>query len=108
VNEFANALISNTVSSNDSPNNGEFLTNISSVLDTVIDTKAKIGARINVIEQQEEINQSLSLSVQETLSEIRDLDYAEAISRLTAQSTALQAAQQTFARVQNLTLFNFL
>jgi len=108
VNEFANALISNTVSSNDSPNNGEFLTNISSVLDTVIDTKAKIGARINVIEQQEEINQSLSLSVQETLTEIRDLDYAEAISRLTAQSTALQAAQQTFARVQNLTLFNFL
>ena len=108
VNEFANALTSDNVGSNDSPNNGEFLTNISNVLDTVVDAQARIGARINVIEQQQEINQNLTLSVQETLSEVRDLDYAEAISRLTAQSTALQAAQQTFARVQNLTLFNFL
>jgi flagellar hook-associated protein 3 FlgL len=108
VNEFANALNSNSVGSNDSPNNGDFLSNISTALDTVVDAQARIGARINVIEQQEEINESLLLSVQETLSEVQDLDYAEAISRLTAQTTALQAAQQTFARVQNLTLFNFL
>jgi flagellar hook-associated protein 3 FlgL len=108
VNDFANALINDSVGSNDSPNNGDFLTNISSVLQTVIDTQAKIGARINVIEQQAEINDGLTLSVQETLSDIQDLDYAEAISRFTQQSTALQAAQQTFAQVQNLSLFNYL
>lgn len=108
VNDFANALINDSVGSNNSPNNGDFLTNVSSAIDTVIDTQAKIGARINVIEQQEEISQDLSLTVQKTLSGIQDLDYAEAISRLTLQSTALQAAQQTFARVQGLTLFNFL
>jgi len=39
---------------------------------------------------------------------LQDLDYAEAISRLSLQTTALQAAQQTFARVQGLNLFNFL
>jgi flagellar hook-associated protein 3 FlgL len=108
VNDFANALINDLVGSNDSPNNGDFLTNISSVLQTAIDTQAKIGSRINVIEQQTEINDGLTLSVQERLSDIQDLDYAEAISRFTLQSTALQAAQQTFAQVQNLSLFNYL
>ena len=93
---------------NDSPNNGQFLTNITSALETVIDVRAKIGARINVVEQQESVSQDLALTVQETLSGLQDLDYAEAISRLSLQTTALQAAQQTFARVQGLNLFNFL
>ena len=39
---------------------------------------------------------------------IEGLDYAEAVSRLSLQMTALQAAQQTFTRVQGLSLFNFL
>lgn len=108
INDFANALINDKVSSNDSPNSGDFLTNISAISQTVIDAQAKIGSRINVVEQQQQISDGLTLSVQERLSEIRDLDYAEAISRFTLQSTALQAAQQTFAQVQNLSLFNFL
>lgn len=108
VNDFANALVANTVGANDSPNNGDFLTNITTAVETVVDTQAKIGARINVVEQQENISQDLSLSVQETLSGLQDLDLAEAISRLSLQTTALQAAQQTFARVQGLSLFNFL
>jgi len=108
VNAFANALIDDSVGSNDSPNNGDFLTNISAVLETVIDTQAKIGARINLVEQQETISEELSLSVQETLSGIQDIDLAEAISKLTLQSTVLQAAQQTFSRVQGLSLFNYL
>lgn len=108
VNAFANALTNDTVGSNDSPNNGDFLTNLSTVLGKVIDTQAGIGARINVIEQQEEISGNLSLNVQATLSDLKDLDLAEAISRLSSQSTALEAAQQTFVRVQSLNLFNFL
>ncbi len=108
VNDFANALIVDNVGGNDSPNNGQFLTNITSALETVIDVRAKIGARINVVEQQESVSQDLALTVQETLSGLQDLDYAEAISRLSLQTTALQAAQQTFARVQGLNLFNFL
>ena len=37
-----------------------------------------------------------------------NLDFAEAVGRLNLQLAGLQAAQQTFARVQNLTLFNFI
>jgi flagellar hook-associated protein 3 FlgL len=108
INEFAVALSNNSVGSNDSPNNGDFLTNISTALDTVVDTQAKLGARINIIEQQRGINDGLTLNLKKTLSQIKDLDYAEAISTLKLQELGLQASQQTFSRVQNLSLFNFL
>ncbi len=108
INDFANALIADNVGANNSPNNGDFLTNISASLASVIDTQAKVGGRLNAIDQQREINENLSFNMQKTLSEVQDLDYAEAISRLALQEAGLQAAQQTFVRVQGLSLFNFL
>jgi len=50
----------------------------------------------------------LTLQSQKTLSGIQDLDYAEAISRLNLQMVGLQASQQAFTRIQNLSLFNYL
>ncbi|RKZ80851.1 MAG: flagellar hook-associated protein 3 [Gammaproteobacteria bacterium] len=108
IHDFANALANNNVGANNSPNNGDFLTNISASLGRVIDTQAKVGARLNAIDLQREVNDSLSFNMQKTLSEVQDLDYAEAISRLALQEAGLQAAQQTFVRVQGLSLFNFL
>ena len=49
-----------------------------------------------------------SLQLTESLSELRDLDYAEALSLLSQQLFGLEAAQQTFARTQSLSLFRFL
>tara|TARA_R110001606_G_scaffold395213_1_gene567053 strand:- start:40796 stop:42274 length:1479 start_codon:yes stop_codon:yes gene_type:complete len=108
IENFANALISNNVGPNGSPNNGDFLTNISASLGVVIDTRAKVGSRLNSIDQQNQINEGISVNMQKALSEIKDLDYAEAISRLSLQMTGLQAAQQSFAKVQGLSLFNYL
>jgi len=108
IENFANALINNNVGPDDSPNNGDFLTNISTSLATIIDARANVGARLNAIEQQNQINEGLSFTMQKSLSEIQDLDYAEAISRLSLQMTGLQAAQQSFSKVQNLSLFNYL
>lgn len=108
INDFVNALESNSVGSNDSPNNGDFLTNISTMLETVVDARGRAGSRLNTVERQQAISEELSVNAQRTLSTVQDLDYSEAISRLTFQSTALQVAQQTFAQVQGLNLFNFL
>ncbi len=108
INDFAAALRNNTVSANDSPNNGDFLTNIATAMQTVIDAQAKVGTRLNIIDQQRDINEGLSVNTKKTLSVIQDLDYAEAISRLSRQMAGLQAAQQSFTRVQGLSLFNYL
>ncbi|MEM7613208.1 MAG: flagellar hook-associated protein 3, partial [Pseudomonadota bacterium] len=66
------------------------------------------GARLNVAEAQVDTNSGVELVLRESLADIEDLDYAEAISALSQQATALEAAQQSFVRVQGLSLFNFL
>jgi flagellar hook-associated protein 3 FlgL len=77
-------------------------------LTNILDVRAKIGARMNVIDAQKGINDGFALQVQQTLSNLQDLDYAEAVSRLNLQMTGLQAAQQSFIKIQGLSLFNFL
>jgi len=84
------------------------LNNLDRNLDNVIEIRALVGARLNSTEDQNNINESSLLQVREALSEIQDLDYAEAISQLEQQRISLQAAQQSFVRIQNLSLFNFL
>ena len=77
-------------------------------LDNVIEVRARVGARLNAIDAQKDVNDSFKLQIQETLSNLQDLDYAEAVSRLNLQITGLQAAQQSFIKIQGLSLFNFL
>ena len=77
-------------------------------MDNIIDKRADIGGRLNAIDEASAINDELSFNLEKNLSQIKDLDYAEGISRLTRQLTGLEAAQQTFGRVQSLSLFNFI
>jgi flagellar hook-associated protein 3 FlgL len=77
-------------------------------LGRLLDTQATLGARLNTVDTQRNINESQILQLRTNISGIEDLDYAEAISRFNLQQTALQAAQQTYVQVQRLTLFNFL
>ncbi|MGV6852424.1 MAG: flagellar hook-associated protein FlgL [bacterium] len=76
--------------------------------DKFLNVRTDVGARLNVTEKQLEIQQDLVLSYEEALSAVKDLDYAEAISQFQLQSISLQAAQQSFAQIQQLSLFNFL
>ncbi len=54
------------------------------------------------------IGTDLDLQYATTLSNLQDLDYNEAISRLTQQQTYLQAAQSPSLKTISLSLFNFL
>lgn len=87
---------------------GQALNNIDQALGHVLEVRADVGVRLNQVETQRSINESFTLQLESTLSDIQDLDYAEAISRLNLQLTALQAAQQTYVKVQGLSLFNYL
>ncbi len=77
-------------------------------LDNIVDVRTRVGSRLNAIDAQKNINDSFNLQLQETLSDLQNLDYAEAVSRLNLQITGLQAAQQSFIKIQGLSLFNFL
>lgn len=74
--------------------------------ETVLNTQTSLGGRINVSESIRQSNADLELSAQTIKSRIEDVDLAEAITELSKQETALQAAQATFARVTSLSLFD--
>ena len=87
---------------------GQSLTDLDQALNNIVDVRADVGARLRGIDEQVVANGGFELQLNQTLSDIRDLDYAEAISRLTQQSFGLEVAQQTFVRIQGLSLFRFL
>lgn len=87
---------------------GNTLANIDQSQESIINTRTGLGSRLNSIESQESQNFAQSNQLQKVRSDIIDLDYAEAITQLKFQITALQAAQQSFAQVQQLSLFDFL
>lgn len=103
--EFINALegggnLSNAVSKG--------LDGLDASLDRVLTVRAQIGSQLVEVEQLGFIGSDLDLQYATTLSNLQDLDFNEAISRLTQQQTFLQAAQQSFLRITGLSLFNYL
>jgi flagellar hook-associated protein 3 FlgL len=89
-------------------NIGQQLAGIDSALSHMIDVRGEIGARVRALDQQDSLNADFAVHLNTTLSSVRDLDYADAISRLSQDLFGLDAAQQAFARVQNLSLFKYL
>lgn len=76
--------------------------------ENILKTRAQIGSQLTETEALASLGSDLDLQYASTLSGLQDVDYAEAISRLTQQLTYLQAAQQSFMRVSGLSLFNYL
>lgn len=81
---------------------------LSMAQDAIVDKRAGFGARLNTIEQADAGREAKGVLLKTSLSELRDVDYAQAISQLNLEMTALQAAQQSFLKIQGLSLFNYL
>lgn len=84
------------------------LLELDQAMDNIDRVRASIGARLNAIDNEVLINEDVILSASTDLSRLRDVDYTEAATRLSLQITSLEAAQASFVRIQNLSLFNFL
>ena len=84
------------------------LLNIDSSIDRVSEISASVGVRLNNIDTQTMMNDERLVDLKSTLSDIQDLDYAEAVSRYKLQDVVLQAAQQTYVQTSRLSLFDFL
>jgi flagellar hook-associated protein 3 FlgL len=87
---------------------GQLLTDFDQAIAHVIDVRSEVGARLRAVDGEIALNEGFNVQLTETLSGIRDLDYAEAISRLSQQLLGFEATQQAFARLQGLSLFRFL
>jgi flagellar hook-associated protein 3 FlgL len=77
-------------------------------LNSVLGVRATTGSRLNELTALQSTGTDLGLQYQKTLSTIQDTDYNKAITDLSQQKLILQAAQQSFAQVSKLSLFNYI
>ncbi|MFC4258897.1 flagellar hook-associated protein FlgL [Marinobacter lacisalsi] len=82
------------------------LGNLDNAQETILRTQTEIGGRMNQLESTGEFLENSALYAKDIRSQLQDVDYAEAISNLSFQSFVLQAAQQSFAKTSQLSLFD--
>lgn len=82
------------------------LVNLDNGMQAVSSVQGEIGARLNIIETTQTDNEDVSLVNKAVQADLRELDYAEALSRLSFQTIILEAAQQSYMKISGLNLFN--
>jgi len=70
--------------------------------------QAKLGGRINRIDSQYEALQNFQLALKDHKKNLEEVDVVKATADFTQTQVALQFAQQAFAKVQQMSLFNYL
>jgi len=76
--------------------------------DNISQMVSTIGARINLLDQVDEGHAEKSIYSQEVSNQIESLDYADAVTKQAHVLMALQVQQQAFAKVNGLSLFNYM
>jgi flagellar hook-associated protein 3 FlgL len=108
LNNMINALQSGQSGASLNNTLNQQLESLNQAMSSVSTTTAAVGSRIDTLQQQQSTYSDLSVTYQSALSDVQNVNMATAISNLSLQSTALQASQQVFAKVQGTSLFNYL
>jgi flagellar hook-associated protein 3 FlgL len=84
------------------------LADLDQSMEKVNTVRSSIGVRQRGIDTQQQATEDYSLELTKVRSTLEDVDIVEATSLVTREATALQVAQQAFAKMQSLSLFNYL
>ena len=84
------------------------LDKVSSVHEHIIAQQSNIGSRMKRLETLTHAVEDKDYTYKILQSNMEDLNYIEAASRLKNQSLALQAGQQTFTQLSDLSLFKYI
>ena len=81
---------------------------VSNALDNILSVRASVGSRLVELDALNATAQSGLVQDKSYLSDLQDLDYAKAISEVYQRQSALEASQQVFLKVQQISLFGYL
>ena len=70
--------------------------------------QAQNGSDQSVVQAQLAVMDETTLRIKSTLSEIEDLDYAEAVTRMNKEMMSLEAAMGSFQKISSMTLFDYI
>lgn len=93
----------------------QFQNQISKVLQQLDSTEShlsnvrtSVGARLSMLNNVESTRQDAAVQIDDSVAKIAGADFTEASSRLAQQLVGLQAAQQSYVKIAQLSLFNYL
>ncbi len=81
---------------------------LSNALDNFDNVQASVGARIDAITAAQSSAQTQQTTLQSSVSQLSDTDYAAATTQLSTEELALQAAEESYASIAKLSLFDYL
>ena len=98
----------NAVNNSDNAGISQAIKEVDQLQDGIAMALAQIGTDMNVLDAQQTVLEETTLRLKTTLSNVEDLDYAEAITKMNKEMLALEAAQSSFAKISQLNLFNYI
>ncbi len=84
------------------------LDNVASTQVHIANNRGEIGARTNSLERQVELLANRRLGVEKDVSDLKDADLAALVTNLQSMLTSMQASQQSFVKISQLNLFDYL
>ncbi|MBX2838328.1 MAG: flagellar hook-associated protein FlgL [Gammaproteobacteria bacterium] len=112
VNDFAQAMQNNPISEADKAlqqqNINSILVNLDQALSHLNDKRSLVGARLNTLDSARNENEAVNLQLSRTTADIEDADITETVIQLQTNLTSLETLQKSYARIENMSLFNFL
>jgi flagellar hook-associated protein 3 FlgL len=84
------------------------LSNIDQAMDQVSTVTSNVGSRISLISSVNNDLTAATTDVTTQISNVSNLDYAAATAQYSQEYIALQAAEQSYADINKLSLFNYL
>ncbi len=87
---------------------GASIADIDRSLGRVLKVRSDVGSRLSAIDNAANARETEAIDLQQLLSELRDVDYAAAISRLNQEYAGLQAAQAAYTKIAQLSLFDYI
>jgi flagellar hook-associated protein 3 FlgL len=87
---------------------GASIADIDQSLARTLSVRSEVGTRLSAIDQATNTREAEAIDLQQLLSDLRDVDYASAISKLNQEYAGLQAAQAAYTKISQLSLFDYL
>lgn len=99
-NAVANAKLASTLQGS--------LQQLDQATDHFLGVRAEIGVRLGTLDSTDASREATDIDIASSLSDLRDLDYAQALTKMNQQLVGLQAAQLSYTKISGLSLFNYL
>ena len=84
------------------------ISEVGNLHDNISIALGRIGSEVNNAEHQKDINLDNEVRLKQFKSSEVDVDFAEAVSRFNAELARLEAAQASFAKLSQLSLFEYI